>query len=88
MRGYLEQRGELSDERAKLTALEERRDAFRAQLEALDTPEVLETRARELGLVRPGERALLVRGDLEPPPPEPEEGGGDGGPLGWITALF
>jgi hypothetical protein len=88
VRGYLEQRGELRDERAKLAALEERRDEFRAQLEALDTPEVLETRARELGLVRPGERALLVRGDLEPPPPETRDGGGDGGPLGWITALF
>jgi hypothetical protein len=49
---------------------------------------VLETRARELGLVLPGERALLVRGDLRPPPPEQEDGGGDGGPLGWLTALF
>ena len=84
----MEQRAELRDERAKLATLEDRRDEFRAQLEALDTPEVLETRARELGLVLPGERALLVRGDLRPPPPEPEDGGGDGGPLGWLTALF
>ena len=87
MRGYLQQRGELRDERAKLAQLEERRDEFRAQLAALDTPEVLETRARELGLVLPGERAFLVRGDLAPPP-EPQDGGGDGGPLGWLTALF
>jgi hypothetical protein len=49
---------------------------------------VLETRARELGLITPGERAFLVRGDLEPPPPEPPDDGGDGGPLGWLTALF
>jgi hypothetical protein len=48
---------------------------------------VLETRARELGLVLPGERAFLVRGDLAPPP-EPQDGRGDGGPLGWLTALF
>ena len=88
VRGYFEQRGELRDERAKLAALEERRDEFKAQLDALDTPEVLETRARELGLITPGERAFLVRGDLEPPPPQPQDDGGDGGPLGWITALF
>jgi hypothetical protein len=88
VRGYLEQRGELRDERAKLAALEQRRDGFRAQLEALDTPEVLEMRARELGLVKPGERALLVRGDLDPPPPERGDDGDDGGPLGWIGALF
>jgi hypothetical protein len=68
--------------------LEERRDDFRAQLQALDTPEVLETRARELGLVKPGERALLVRGDLDPPPAQATEGDGDGGPLGWLGALF
>ncbi|MEZ0284479.1 MAG: septum formation initiator family protein [Thermoleophilia bacterium] len=88
VRGYFEQRGELRDERAKLAALEERRDEFKAQLDALDTPEVLETRARELGLITPGERAFLVRGDLEPPAPQPQDDGGDGGPLGWITALF
>jgi hypothetical protein len=83
----MEQRAELRDERAKLAALEDRRDAFRAQLDALDTPEVLETRARELGLVLPGERALLVRGDLRPPP-QPADDGDDGGPLGWLTGLF
>ncbi|HEX2503397.1 MAG TPA: septum formation initiator family protein [Miltoncostaeaceae bacterium] len=88
VRGYLEQRSELRDERAKLAVLEDRRDAFRAQLEALDTPDVLETRARELGLVMPGERAFLVRGELQPPPPESRDGGDDGGPLGWLTALF
>jgi hypothetical protein len=48
---------------------------------------VLEARARQLGLVMPGERAFLVRGDLDPPPPA-EEGGGDGGPLGWLTDRF
>jgi hypothetical protein len=67
--------------------LEERRDRFEAQLAALDTPEVLETRGRELGLIRPGERAFLVRGDLEPPA-APEEGDGDGGPFAWLGAIF
>lgn len=86
VKGYLDQRAELRDEQAKLAVLEQRRDDFRAQLDLLDTEEVLETRARELGLIRPGERALLVRGDLEPPP-EPQDTGGDG-PLGWLGALF
>lgn len=48
---------------------------------------MLESRARELGLVQPGERAFLIRGDLAPPP-ERQDDGGDGGPLGWLTALF
>lgn len=49
---------------------------------------MLETRARELGLIKPGERAFLVRGDLEPAPATPKGGGGDGGPLGWLGDLF
>jgi cell division protein FtsB len=88
VRGYFDQRGELRDEQAKLAQLEQRRDEYKAQLEALDTPEVLETRARELGLIKPGERAFLVRGDLAPPPPKPKDGGGDGGPFGWLGDLF
>jgi cell division protein FtsB len=87
VRGYLDQRAELRQERAKLASLEERRDEFRAQLAALNQPDVLEARARELGLVRPGERAFLVRGELDPPPPPPEERR-DGGILRWITGLF
>jgi cell division protein FtsB len=87
VRGYLSQRAELRDERARLETLERRRDDFKAQLAALDTPQVLEGRARELGLVRPGERAFLVRGDLDRPPPAPEDHG-DGGVLGWLGAIF
>ncbi len=49
---------------------------------------MLEARARELGLVMPGERAFLVRGDLDPPPPETADTGDDGGPFGWFTAIF
>lgn len=86
--GYLEQRAQLAEQRARLADLESRRDAFRQQITQLGTAPVLEARARELGLVLPGERAFLVRGDLDPPPPAAPEGGGDGGPLGWLTALF
>ena len=47
---------------------------------------MLEVRARELGLVEPGERAFVVRGDIDPPPPEAPRD--DGGAFGWITGLF
>lgn len=86
--GYLQQRSELRDERARLAVLEERRDEFRAQLAQLSKPAVQEARARALGLVAPGERAFLVRGDLEPEPAVPQDAGDDGGPLGWLTAIF
>ena len=85
--GYLEQRSELREERAKLADLESRRDAFRVQIAQLGQAPVLEARARELGLVMPGERAFLVRGDLDPPAPPPDDDD-DGGPVGWITGLF
>jgi hypothetical protein len=85
--GYLGQRSELRDERARLAALEDRRDAVRAQLTALDEPAVLEARARELGMIVPGERAFVVTGTLDPPPSEPEDAGGDGGILGWLPGI-
>ena len=88
MTGYLEQRSELREQQARLAMLEERRDSFRAQLQRLDQPAVQEARARSLGMVAPGERAFVVRGELAPEPAEPEEGGGDGGPFGWLTAIF
>lgn len=86
--GYLDQRAELARQQARLADLEARRDAFREQIAQLGKAPVLEARARELGLVMPGETAFLVRGDLDPAPPEPPEDGGDGGPFGWFTALF
>ncbi len=86
--GYLDQRAELREERAKLADLEARRDGFREQIARLGQRPVLEARARELGLVLPGERAFLVRGDLDPAPPPAPEAGDDGGPLGWLTAIF
>ena len=37
--------------------------------------------------VKPGERAFLVRGDLDPPP-RVQERRGDDGPFGWVTGRF
>jgi hypothetical protein len=86
--GYLDQRAELGEERAELVDLEARRDAFREQIAQLGQAPVLEARARELGLVMPGERAFLVRGDLDPVPPAPPAADDDGGALSWFTGLF
>jgi cell division protein FtsB len=66
VRGYLDGRRELSEQEATLARAERQRDGIAAQLRALDRPAVLEARARELGLVRPGETPFVVRG-LEGP---------------------
>jgi hypothetical protein len=85
--GYLDQRAELRDETARLATLERERDGFKEQLAALDQPAVLEARARALGLIEPGEKAYLVRGNLDPPPAT-SAGHDDGGPLGWLSGIF
>lgn len=85
VRGYLAQRTELASQRAALADLRERRDHLSEQLTAISRPEVLERRARELGLALPGERTYVVRG-LPPPAGTtavPEEDDGDG-LLGWV----
>jgi cell division protein FtsB len=84
--GYLDQRAALRDERGRLAQLESTRDSLRTRIADLGQSAVLEARARELGLIEPGERSFVVRGDLDPKP-EPEKGD-DGGRLGWLTGLF
>ena len=91
MRGYLHQRSELAEQRAALADLEARRDALGRQLTALRRPEVLEARARELGLVMPGERTFLLRGLPEPGEERAAvagDDGGGGGLLGFIPNPF
>jgi cell division protein FtsB len=85
--GYISQRAELDAERASLERLEARRDSLTAQLRALEREDVLEARARQLGLLKPGERGfVLKRSELEPPPPPPERD--DDGLWGWLTSRF
>ena len=86
--GYLQQRAELRDETSKLAVLQAERDTIKTQLAALDQRPVLEARARALGLIQPGERAFLVRGDLDPAPPPRSSAHDGGGPLGWLTGVF
>ncbi len=77
--GYLSQRQELAAEQRNLDVLIARRDALRRQIQALDRDDVLEARARELGMVKPGERSFLVR---EPSPGGDPAAGAPGGPAG------
>lgn len=85
VRGYLAQRAELATQRAALADLREQRDMLRDQVTAISRDEVLERRARELGLALPGERTYVVRG-LPPPAAAAAEPEGDegGGPFGWV----
>lgn len=93
VRGYLAQRTELAQETARLDALEAHRQQLVRQLRAIDRPAVLERRARELGLVRPGERPFLVEGldsvEREAAQERARERARDdgGGLLGWLPGV-
>ena len=87
MKGYLDQRAELDQQRAALRQLEERRDSVARRLRALEDPAVLEARARELQLVRPGERIFIVKG-LPPPPPPAAPSHDERGLLERIIDIF
>jgi cell division protein FtsB len=70
--GYVEplqecaaQKSALADQQQRLDTLIERRDALRVEIRDINTPTVLERRARDLGLVRLGERPYVIRGDFE-----------------------
>jgi cell division protein FtsB len=62
-RQYLAQRGRIAELDRQATELEEQNDALRARIASLHEPAELERLAREcLGMVRPGEIALVVPG--------------------------
>jgi cell division protein FtsB len=52
---------EAKQRRAEATELSRQNDALRARRAALRDPRTLEREARRLGLVKPGERAYIVR---------------------------
>ena len=63
-RQYLAQRGRIAELERQATELEEQNDALRARIAALHDTAELERLARAcLGMVRPGEIALVVPGD-------------------------
>lgn len=72
VRDYLDQRSELQGYQAALHAAEAKRDRIAKQIDALEQPAVLEARARELDMVRPGERSFLIDGLHGLPSPRAE----------------
>lgn len=88
MKGYFDQRAELHREQAHLAKLEAEQRSYIEQIATAENPTVLEMRAREQGLVRPGERAFAIRGDLDPAPPEPVRDDDGGGLFGWLPDIL
>lgn len=87
IKGYLAQRAELERHQARLAALIEQRTDVREEIRLINTPPVLERRARELGMIRPNERAFVVRGELGPPARRDEVPPSHGGLLQWLADL-
>jgi cell division protein FtsB len=79
--GYLHQRGELDDQRTALAGLKRQRTDLKRQLSALAQPDVLEARARALGLIKPGEKPFIIKG-VDPPAPVPRRS--EPGLLDWL----
>ena len=93
VRAYLAQRGELAQESVRLERLEDRRETLQRQVRASDRAQFVERRARELGLVREGERAYLIQGldqverrAVEERRAERADADG-GGVLGWLPGI-
>ncbi len=87
VRDYLAQKAQLHAEQVALITARETRDVLSAKIRALTEPRVLEARARELGMVRPGETPYAVRGITHPPPPSKPADDGSTGVWGFISGL-
>jgi cell division protein FtsB len=61
LRTYFATRGESDRRQGQVTALEREHARLEARKRALGDPGVVEAEARRLGMVRPGERAFVVR---------------------------
>ncbi len=79
--GYLHQRGELDGQRTTLAGLKKQQADLTRQLDALSQPDVLEARARALGMIKPGEKPFIVS-DIDPSPPPPRRS--DPGLFDWL----
>ena len=89
MRDYLAQKEQLRAQQVALIKARQVRDGLSVKIRALKDPQVLEARARELGMVRPGETPYAVRGIKQPsPPPKAETDGGGGGVWGFISGII
>lgn len=83
----MRQKDQLRAEQVQLIEARKVRDDLARQIKALGREDVLEQRARELGMVRPGETPYAVRG-ITKPTPIPKASADDGtGVWGFITGL-
>ena len=55
-------RGEASERRAEVERLQATNDRLTRRVKALKSPAALELEARRLGMVKPGERAYVIKG--------------------------
>ncbi|MBU3673656.1 MAG: septum formation initiator family protein [Solirubrobacteraceae bacterium] len=55
-------RGEAADRRAEVQRLQSVNDRLTKRVKALKNPAALELEARRLGMVKPGERAYVIKG--------------------------
>ena len=60
-RSYIATLGESHERQSQVQALEREHAKLEARRRALGNPDVVEAEARRLGMVRPGERAFVVR---------------------------
>jgi len=66
--GYLSTKSTLRSQEAALSALQSQRADLAGQLAALKQPQILEIRAREIGMLRPGEQGYVI--DFSGPKPK------------------
>ena len=89
VRDYMQQKSQLREQQVQLIEARKVRDGLAKQIKALGREDVLEERARELGMVRPGETPYAVRGIKKPAPPKKASADdGDTGVWGFVTGLI
>ncbi len=84
----MRQKDQLRAEQVQLIEARKIRDDLSRQIKALSRDDVLEQRARELGMVRPGETPYAVRGIAKPDPPARPTADEGTGVWGFISGLF
>lgn len=76
VRGYLSQKSTLRSQEIGLTGLQAQRTTLASELTQLQQPAILETRAREIGMLRPGEQGFVI--DFVTPKPRSPHSAPDG----------
>ena len=87
VRDYMRQKEQLHAEQVELIKARKVRDDLSRKIKALGRADVLEARARELGMVRPGETPYAVRGIRKPAPPRKAPVDDSTGVWGFLTGL-